>query len=118
MSRIPVPAGTSGKTMIPGDAYCVRCQADVFPAGERQGEGHIAVRFGHDDARNHVIYEGDTVLTRAYEVMAGPGGWVIEVHPDSWAGGCHDCGGRMPLRRLRYGEFAVRRVAGGLKHGC
>ncbi len=110
MQDLSLPSGTSGQSMEPGYAYCIRCHADVFPGGERISEGHVAIRFGRDDQRNFTVYEGESRLLHVYEVLAGSEGWVIEVHPEGWAGGCHVCGNPMPLRRVRLGTFRIERA--------
>lgn len=102
-----IQPGHSGMVMESGREYCRHCDAHVLPAGDRIGEGHVAVRFR--DSSHNDVYEGDAKLLRAYEVLGGPGGWVVEgIGNGKKAKVCPNCMNAMV--RLRFGDnFSVAR---------
>lgn len=84
---------------------CARrtCRPDLFPPAERQGEHHIAVRWGIEHCLIFVSLDG-VVLDDATEALAGAEGWAIrDSGHEQFAGTCY-CG------RCEYVQRGVVRV--------
>ena len=104
-----VPAGENGHVIAPGELLCRFCDAASLPAGPRQSEGHFAARFGETERRQTDVFEGDAHHLAAYEVQAGPGGWIVEGVRGAF---CPQCNGASMVR-LRYGDdFRIVRQGG------
>lgn len=99
--------------MVPGIVYCVNCDAGTLPSGTRLDENHIATRFGQDD-RVFDVFEGKVKHLRCYEVLAGPGGWIVESpakHEDGEWLRCDLCAApSVFLRRLRHANASIARA--------
>lgn len=55
---------------------CKECHPEEFPKGERQSEGHIAIRFG--DGYNWRVWLDDKEISnRTIEACAGKQGFVV-----------------------------------------
>jgi hypothetical protein len=74
-----------------------------LPTMPRQGEGHVAVRFGDYNEVIVVMLDGDEVQDVTIEAYATPvGGWVIvEASP------CPNCFG--PRYEIRHGDVQLSR---------
>jgi len=92
--------------MEPGRLYCRSCDTDVFPAGPRQGEGHVAVRFRDDNWGIVVILDGQAVEDVVIEAFAAEHGWVIAAS----SARCPRCG--QVGYEVRNGDVRIARRGG------
>lgn len=98
---------------------CRYCEPRLSPTSDRQGENHVAVRFGDVRPDQRVLHDGVQV-DGCVEVMAGEGGWAIleltkdadfdrfgvERHPSGiWS--CICSSGALPRVLVRSDGFAV-----------
>lgn len=58
------------------DCMCRRCHPEMFPSGDRQHEGHVALRLGDSPALPIDVYLDDERLTDCDEAI--PGATVAE----------------------------------------
>lgn len=95
--------------MIPGEVYCLGCDADRLLPG-RIGPQHVAVRFISNYERRHTdIYLHDEKVPHVYEVLGDS--WAI-VGADARPRGCGRFGGDADLPhvlvRFVRGPYQVR----------
>ena len=73
---------------------CVECQPEMFPFGDQQNEGHMALRFNLKEAFYCRVYlDGEEVTNSCTEAIPGnPGLAVLHTGGSDPRGYCEDCG--------------------------
>lgn len=84
---------------------CRVCRPDLYPSGPRQGEHHVAVRFGYPDVLLYVYLDG-VRLDNCTEALAGRDGLVVVDWPGEWLWGC-PCGSGERPEEIRFGLVEV-----------